>query len=167
MLAAASSPQHSSQPGLGSKCDAAEIVQKYVSILQQKEYKGQKPSQTAEEIIAPNYQDFSESVHSTLKQELNGQPLSRDRSQFLDNVATNNNKRPPPFAQLEVTNALCAEGNVIFWSWRLTAVGSGKYPVKGMQLLYLDDHGQIYKSEFEFNSLAWGADTGQINAYCG
>ncbi|KAH9809190.1 hypothetical protein Tdes44962_MAKER06218 [Teratosphaeria destructans] len=166
-LAAASPSQYGSQPSLGSKHDAAEIVQKYVSVLQQKEYNGKKPSETAEEIIAPNYQDFSDSVHSTLKQELNGQPLSRDRTQFLENVATNSKKSPPPFAQLESTNVLCAEDNVIFWSWRLAAVGSGKYPVKGTQLFYLDDHGQIYKSEFEFNSLAWGADTGQVNAYCG
>ena len=42
------------------------IIDKYASILRNDSYLGKNPYQLAQQIIAPDYQDFSESVRSLL-----------------------------------------------------------------------------------------------------
>jgi hypothetical protein len=45
-------------------------------------------------------------------------------------------------------------------------VGSGRYDVHGFNLLYISDKKEIAGVDIEFNSLAWGVNTGQVNQYC-
>ncbi|KAH9837415.1 hypothetical protein Tdes44962_MAKER08381 [Teratosphaeria destructans] len=142
------------------------LVQKYVSVLQQKSYQGTPSSVTAEEIITANYMDYSDSVDSLLKNPINGSPLDSSRDQWLNGIAYANRLNPPPYQSLEINSVMRADGNVIVWTWTIRDVGSGEYPVSGMQFLYFNWQKQIYKASFEFNSLAWGANTGQVRQYC-
>lgn len=55
---------------------AQSIINQYISILQNQTYQGKTPAQTAAQIIAPNYVEYSDSILS-----LEGQPVSL---QYLD-----------------------------------------------------------------------------------
>ncbi|KAF2768755.1 hypothetical protein EJ03DRAFT_114569 [Teratosphaeria nubilosa] len=142
------------------------LVEKYVSILQQKPYQGTPPKVTAQEIVTADYQDSSDSVDSLLKKPIKGSLLDSSRTQWLEGIAYANSESSPPYNNLQTTNVLRADGDVIVWTWTLPDVGDGEYPVSGIQLLYFNCDKQIYKAYFEFNSLAWGANTGQVREYC-
>jgi len=53
-----------------------------------------------------------------------------------------------------------ADCTSILWQWNFTGIGTGAYEVKGFNLFTLNTAGQIAKAEVEFNSIAWGLDTG-------
>lgn len=48
----------------------------------------------------------------------------------------------------------------IVWHWDFAGVGSGEYPVKGFNYFALDSKCQCSRLDLEFNSIAWGLDTG-------
>ena len=48
----------------------------------------------------------------------------------------------------------------ILWYWVFTGIGTKKYEVKGFNLFTITPKGQISLMYIEFNSIAWGADTG-------
>ena len=50
--------------------------------------------------------------------------------------------------------------NNIVWYWILPQGVVGKYEVKGFNLFHITNERQISELDFEFNSIAWGVDTG-------
>ncbi|KAK3047725.1 hypothetical protein LTR09_010839 [Extremus antarcticus] len=48
----------------------------------------------------------------------------------------------------------------ILWHWDIRGVGSSEYPVKGFNYFALDTKCQCSRLDLEFNSIAWGQDTG-------
>lgn len=55
---------------------------------------------------------------------------------------------------------ILVSGNNILWYWRFTAIGSKQVPVKGFNLFEINNKKQITGLYVEFNSIAWGIDTG-------
>jgi len=45
--------------------------------------------------------------------------------------------------------------NKILWYWNFTGIGTGKYKIKGFNLIALDSKNMIEKVFLEFNSIAW------------
>lgn len=52
--------------------------------------------------------------------------------------------------------------NNVIWRWNAVGLGSGKYPVKGINAFTVPNalSGVITRTDLEFNSIAWGIDTG-------
>lgn len=49
----------------------------------------------------------------------------------------------------------------VLWQWRVTGLGSGQFPVKGFNAFVANPlTGVIQSNQLEFNSIAWGEDTG-------
>ena len=44
--------------------------------------------------------------------------------------------------------------------WNFVGVGDSKYPVKGFNYFEMNDNCQVKQLQLEFNSIAWGLDTG-------
>lgn len=66
----------------------------------------------------------------------------------------------PPVLGVETIEILVAGCTKILWYWVFTGIGSGEYEVKGFNLFTLSDAGQIAQVNLEFNSIAWGLNTG-------
>ncbi len=58
---------------------------------------------------------------------------------------------------IEILVAGCTK---ILWYWNFLGIGSAEYEVKGFNLFTITDVGQISQVNLEFNSIAWGLDTG-------
>ena len=58
---------------------------------------------------------------------------------------------------IEILVAGCTK---ILWYWNFLGIGSAKYEVKGFNLFTVTDKLQIAQTNLEFNSIAWGLDTG-------
>jgi hypothetical protein len=50
----------------------------------------------------------------------------------------------------------------IAWHWLVTGLGSRAQEVKGTNLFTVTPYLQIIDDQIEFNSIAWGADTGYV-----
>jgi hypothetical protein len=52
--------------------------------------------------------------------------------------------------------------NNISWRWRVDGLGLAKYPVMGINDMHVPNvwTGQLDYNNLEFNSIAWGIDTG-------
>lgn len=66
----------------------------------------------------------------------------------------------PSVSGIETLEILVSGCKKIVWFWRITGIGSKKYPIKGFNLFTLNDAQQIETVDLEFNSIAWGLDTG-------
>jgi hypothetical protein len=55
---------------------------------------------------------------------------------------------------------LVAGSSKILWYWTFFGIGTGQYEVKGFNLFTITPQGQISELHLEFNSIAWGLDTG-------
>jgi hypothetical protein len=58
---------------------------------------------------------------------------------------------------IEILVAGCTK---ILWYWNFLGIGSGQYEVKGFNLFTITPSLQISAVDLEFNSIAWGLDTG-------
>ena len=183
---------------------AEEIVNKYISILEQKNYRGQTPEETNDEIIAPDYIVRSDSILSLispnstvsipydfgiatdsiafLASRMNSFDQAKnehadirpphpqlgadapnvfnDRSSWFEGMSTH------PESGIQTLDVFVAGNSNILWYWIFPEVGNRRYPVKGFNLLRVNADYQIYEADIEFNSIAWGADTNRIDAYC-
>lgn len=66
----------------------------------------------------------------------------------------------PPVEGITTNEILVAGSSKILWYWTFYGIGSGEYEVKGFNLFSLTEQGQISTLNLEFNSIAWGLDTG-------
>ena len=153
-------------------------MNKYISILENQPYFGQSVNATADQIIATNYVEYSDSILSlekapvrtllscarslralTMNQQLGNTPSATSKAQWVAEVT----QHPEVGIQtLDILNSC----NKIMWHWNFPSVGGGAYEVKGFNLLTVNFFGQITRADIEFNSIAWGLDTQQIYQYC-
>ena len=66
----------------------------------------------------------------------------------------------PPVEGITTNEILVAGKNKILWYWTFYGIGSAQYEVKGFNLFTINENNQISQLNLEFNSIAWGLDTG-------
>lgn len=66
----------------------------------------------------------------------------------------------PPVLGITTLRVLVADCTSVLWYWNFLGIGSAQYEIKGFNLFTLNDAGLIAVTEVEFNSIAWGLDTG-------
>ena len=66
----------------------------------------------------------------------------------------------PPVLGINTIEIDVTTSGKILWYWVFTGIGSGEYEVKGFNLFTLTASDQIAQVNLEFNSIAWGLDTG-------
>ncbi|KAF2774121.1 hypothetical protein EJ03DRAFT_322721 [Teratosphaeria nubilosa] len=146
-------------PGILTQWQANTIVGKYSAVLQGQGYDGMTINETAASVVAPSYVEISDSILS-----LEGAPLggtsATSEQEWYEHVSAH------PTQGIITHDILVAGGNNILWYWTFPCVGSRQYEVKGFNLLRIDINQQIYEADIEFNSIAWGVNTHQLQQYC-
>ena len=66
-----------------------------------------------------------------------------------------------PAGGITTLNVFTADCNKIIWYWNFLDVGTSQYEVKGFNLFTLTSELKISQLNLEFNSIAWGLDTGE------
>ncbi|EXJ86097.1 hypothetical protein A1O1_06466 [Capronia coronata CBS 617.96] len=131
---------------------AESIVDQYISILTHTNVT--TANATAQALLDENYTEISDSILS-----LEGLPLGNatfvGKQEYINGVLNS-----PPVEGVNTLEVLVAGCTKILWYWLFTGIGSGEYEVKGFNLFTLSDVGQISVVNLEFNSIAWGLDTG-------
>ncbi|KAK5072499.1 hypothetical protein LTR64_005028 [Lithohypha guttulata] len=131
---------------------ATDIVNQYVTILNHYDVKA--ANATAQTLLADDYIEISDSILS-----LEGQPLNQTTfagKQLYINGVLN----APPVEGISTLQVLVAGCDQILWQWVFTGIGSKVAQVKGFNLFGLNAQNQIKTVHLEFNSIAWGLDTG-------
>ncbi|EHY56004.1 hypothetical protein HRR83_006617 [Exophiala dermatitidis] len=135
-----------------SQGQAESIVNQYISILTHTNVTA--ANATAQALLDENYTEISDSILS-----LEGLPLGNatfvGKQEYINGVLSAQGVEG--VNTLEILVAGCTK---ILWYWLFTGIGTGQYEVKGFNLFTLSDAGQIAQVNLEFNSIAWGLDTG-------
>jgi hypothetical protein len=153
-----------------SQSEAESIVSQFMSILSHSD--PATANATALALLDDNYTEISDSILS-----LEGLPVSYNRfiestgpwlmslqlgtatfvgkQVYIDGVLNS-----PPVLGVETLEVLVAGCTKVLWYWDFTQIGSGEYEVKGFNLFSITAAGQINQTNLEFNSIAWGLDTG-------
>ncbi|EXJ77622.1 hypothetical protein A1O3_09850 [Capronia epimyces CBS 606.96] len=135
-----------------SQGEAESIVNQYISILTHTNVTA--ANATAQAVLDNNYTEISDSILS-----LEGQPLGT--ATFAGKqVYINGVLNAPPVQGVNTLEILVAGCTKIIWYWLFTGIGSAQYEVKGFNLFSITEAGQIGQVNLEFNSIAWGLDTG-------
>lgn len=66
----------------------------------------------------------------------------------------------PPVLGITTNEVLVAGSCKILWYWTFFGIGTAEYEVKGFNLFSLTSDLQIQTLNLEFNSIAWGLNTG-------
>lgn len=66
----------------------------------------------------------------------------------------------PPVQGVETIEILVAGCTKVLWYWNFVGIGSGQYEIKGFNLFDVTSSLQVSAVHLEFNSIAWGLDTG-------
>ncbi|KAK5164607.1 uncharacterized protein LTR77_009813 [Saxophila tyrrhenica] len=130
---------------------------------------------TADKLLAANFQEISGSVNSLAGFDLEG-PTSSSKQAYIAGI-----QHAPADNGVNTLYVNVANCQNILWHWDIKGVGSGKYPVKvgwrssqnchlstvvlmfelqGFNYFALDNKCQCSRLDLEFNSIAWGLDTG-------
>jgi len=151
-------------PACLDQAKAEEIVNKFKSVLQNQTFEGLAPYDTTLSVLAEDYVEKSDSILSLISPNStlgdNAAPATVGRVDWYNGVS----KNPIPVVE---THDILLSGKNIVWFWTFNGIGLSKYPVKGFNLFRIDDNFQIYEANIEFNSIAWGIDTFQLQQYCG
>ncbi|KIW37981.1 uncharacterized protein PV06_09958 [Exophiala oligosperma] len=135
-----------------TQSEAESIVDQYTSILSHSDVTS--ANATAQALLDDNYTEISDSILS-----LEGQPLGTatfvGKQVYIEGVLN-----APGVEGINTLEVLVAGCNKILWYWLFTGIGSREYEVKGFNLFTITDVGQIVQVNLEFNSIAWGLDTG-------
>jgi len=153
-VTAFATPKRSSDwEGCLSQSDAETIVNEYMSILSHTPDVA-TANATAQALLATNYTETSDSILS-----LEGQPLGTatfvGKDVYIGGVLNS-----PPVEGITTLEVLVAGCTKVLWYWNFLGIGSGQYEIKGFNLFDITDAGQIAEVHLEFNSIAWGLDTG-------
>ncbi|KIW91302.1 uncharacterized protein Z519_08198 [Cladophialophora bantiana CBS 173.52] len=138
--------------GCLSQADAESIVGQYITILEHTDVAA--ANATAQSVLDPNYTETSDSILS-----LEGLPLGTATFVGKD-VYINGVLSAPGLNGITTIEILVAGCTKILWYWNFLGVGSAKYEVKGFNLFTTTPPLQISQVDPEFNSIAWGLDTG-------
>lgn len=149
--------------------DAEDIVAKFSSVLTHADIP--TANKTAQALIADGYTETSDSINI-----LAGYPVSisarHNQKVQTDTIQiggiTFNGKQnyitgvlySPSLTGIENIKIAPAGNNMIIWYWKFTGIGSKQIPVKGFNLFEVNKQKQITALHVEFNSVAWGIDTG-------
>lgn len=130
-----------------SDSQAGQIVNAFESILTNPNR--QQANKTAQALIANNYQEISDSINS-----LAGFPLGsvtfNGKTAFINGVVG------APAIQGMSTLSIYHDCTHITWRWLVTGLGSKAQEVKGINVMTINNQGQLIESDIEFNSIAWG-----------
>jgi len=88
-------------------------------------------------------------------------PAFKGKSFYIEGIVD-----APAYTDIETFLIVPACG-YITWHWAYNAIGSKKYRVKGFHLFQVTDAGQLKSARLEFNSVAWGADSGYVTLFPG
>lgn len=66
----------------------------------------------------------------------------------------------PPVTGVVDLEILVAGCTKVLWYWKFLGIGSKQYEVQGFNLFTVDSNLQVSQVNLEFNSIAWGLDTG-------
>ena len=68
----------------------------------------------------------------------------------------------PPPRNVTTIKVLVAGCTNIMWQWKMN-VGTNAAPVQGFNLMETDGNDKLVGQYVEFNSFAWGVDTGKLS----
>ena len=71
-----------------------------------------------------------------------------------------------PVKSIKKVEILVAGRNNILIYAQFDKVGNARYNVGVFVLLRISEDKKVWEAVIEFNSIAWGFNTGQINQYC-
>ncbi|EXJ71515.1 uncharacterized protein A1O5_05323 [Cladophialophora psammophila CBS 110553] len=135
-----------------SQDDAELIVGQYITILEHTDVAA--ANATAQSLLDPNYTETRDSILS-----LEGLPLGTATFVGKD-VYINGVLRAPGLNGITTIEILAAGCTKILWYWNFLGVGGAQYEVKGFNLFTITPSMRIAQVDLEFNSIAWGLDTG-------
>ncbi|OQV06603.1 hypothetical protein CLAIMM_11148 [Cladophialophora immunda] len=152
VMAVATPKRDSSWQDCLSQSEAESIVNQYITILEHTDVAA--ANATAQSLLDENYTETSDSILS-----LEGQPLGTATFVGKD-VYINGVLNSPGLNGITTLEILVAGCTKVLWYWNFLGVGSGQYEVKGFNLFTITPSLQIGQANLEFNSIAWGLDTG-------
>ncbi|KAI7323839.1 hypothetical protein KC315_g8416 [Hortaea werneckii] len=138
--------------------EASCIVDQFIGVLNGTGYNNQSPNDTAEALLSDDFTVDSGSKLSLLELPLDSLWVT-SKAQWISQ-----NAEYGPYPNI-ITNDIIIGCNKIVWYWTSSRIGTGKYEVKGFNLLEINSQYQICKSFLEFNSIAWGLNTNQGPLY--
>ncbi|KAF2170891.1 hypothetical protein M409DRAFT_18863 [Zasmidium cellare ATCC 36951] len=144
----------------GGKCvsqqEGQNFLQKFIGVLGRTD---PNYAATAQKIIADDFVEYSNSILS-----LQGLPLSAPlgiaapfKDAWIQGVT-----QAPAFSGIKTLEVIVTCDRIV-WYWVFTGIGSAKHPAAGFNLFHLKRKGpqlQVEKLFLEFDSIAWGLDTG-------
>ncbi|KAK5048678.1 hypothetical protein LTR84_005769 [Exophiala bonariae] len=131
--------------------DALDIVSKFTQVLSHSDVKA--ANATAQALIGDGFFENSDSINILAGFPL-GSTTTNGKQAYINGVLN-----APGLNGAENLKILVS-GNNILWYWRFNAIGSKQLPVKGFNLFEINNKKQITGLYVEFNSIAWGIDTG-------
>ncbi|KIW19501.1 hypothetical protein PV08_00073 [Exophiala spinifera] len=149
--------QQGGKPQGPSSCltqnDANDIVNKFISVLDHPDVDASNA--TAQALIADGFFEKSDSINL-----LAGFPAGSDsfsgKAQYIQGVLL-----APSVTGINTNMILPAGCTKVVWYWTFTGIGSKQLPVNGINIFDITpDKKQIAATYVEFNSIAWGIDTG-------
>jgi len=149
-------------PGTDIPCpvfNATEIIDGYISILEHSP-SVEAANATAQALLSETYEEISDSILT-----LEGLPLGTVTFQGKDTYIEST-LGAPASSGIETILIIPACG-YITWHWVFYGIGSMEYEIKGFNLFEITAAGQINTTRLEFNSIAWGADTGYVTLFPG
>ncbi|KAK4501554.1 hypothetical protein PRZ48_007363 [Zasmidium cellare] len=144
----------------GGKCvsqkEGQDFLNKFIGVLGRTDA---NYASTAQKIIADDFVEYSNSILS-----LQGLPISAPpgiaaatKNDWIQGVT-----HAPAFSGIKTLEVIVTCDRIV-WYWVFTGIGSAKYPAAGFNLFHLKRKGpqlQVEKLYLEFDSIAWGLDTG-------
>ncbi|OAL37259.1 hypothetical protein AYO20_03435 [Fonsecaea nubica] len=152
VMAAATPKRDASWQSCVSQAEAESIVNQYIIVLEHTD--AAAANATAQSLLDENYIETSDSILS-----LEGQPLGTATFVGKDNYI-NGVLNSPGLSGIVTLDVLVAGCTNVLWYWKFLGVGSGQYEVKGFNLFAITPSLQLASANLEFNSIAWGLDTG-------
>ncbi|KIV95000.1 hypothetical protein PV10_02709 [Exophiala mesophila] len=132
--------------------DAEDIVAKFSSILTHADIP--TANKTAQALIAEGYTEISDSINILAGFPIGGVTFNGKQS-YINGVLYS-----PSLTGIENLKIAPAGNNLVIWYWKFTGIGSKQVPVRGFNLFEINKQKQITSLYVEFNSIAWGIDTG-------
>ncbi|EMF09223.1 uncharacterized protein SEPMUDRAFT_110745 [Sphaerulina musiva SO2202] len=147
----------------GQQCitpeEGQEWLEKFISILS---HTTPDIDQTANELIADQYLEVSNSIFSLQGKKLSVESVSApNKEAYLQGIT-----HTPPIQSIQTKDIIIGCDKLV-WSWSFGHVGAGVYPQNGINIFHLiRNAGQLQadRLDLEFDSIAWGLNTGELES---
>nr|POE75526.1 hypothetical protein CFP56_53638 [Quercus suber] len=114
---------------------------------------------TANILVADDFQEISNSILELIGLPLGG-PSAASKQEYIAGIS-----HAPPSNGIVTLNTWVTGCHSIVWRWQFNGVGSSRYPVSGFNYFDLTAFNQIHRLYVEFDSVAWGLNTGYKFVY--